>query len=329
MPIDPEKVKNIQVSPDGLKYAVVDALNGSLKILSVNGQLLELLPPGEFPYGIDHWLNNEQLALVILEPWFGTYYKYPFDQLILNTSTGEQKHMISEQYPDIDVANARMFWEGGSTTKYDPLLTRVVYPAGIEEDYLEKSGMGYVLWDLENRVKLVEFVTGYFSVTPKWIPDGSMFVINDSHGDGEFYTVTRDGAVTQLSHLNSGLASKSSGVRYFSDLYSWSPDGRHLAFWLESRQNSLIKGTFAILDIETGKVTDTCISAGFEGNYVPRLDDIYLSPIWSPDGKYVVTQANKREDRSYQSALINLEERFVVMIGENIFPVGWLADGDN
>ena len=327
--MDPEKVNNIQVSPDGLNYAVDDKADNNVKFYSANGQLIKTLPSGEYPYALGHWLNNKQIALEILQPTGETSYKYPIDQVIFNPFTGEQKRIISEQYPDIDQANDRMFWEGANPTEYDPLLTRVVYPAGIKKDYLGTSRIGYVLWDLENQVKLVEIVTGYFSATPKWAPDGSRFVINDSYGDGEFYAVTRDGVVTQLSHLNPDIASDGSGMRYFSDLYSWSPDGRYLAFWLESMQNSSIKGTFAILDTETGIVTDTCVSAGSEGYNVPRLDGIYLSPIWSPDGKSVVTQANKHEDRSYQSVLIDLEGGFAAVLEENKFPVGWLTDGDN
>lgn len=233
--------------------------------------------------------------------------------------------MISEQYPDNDNASARTFWEGGGTTEYDPLLTRVVYPAEINKDYLGRSGMGYVLWDLEKHVKLVEIMMSNFSVTPKWVSDGSRFVINDVSGNGEFYAVTRDGVVTQLSHLNSGLAAESArGRSYFSDRYNWSPDGRHLAFWRESLQNSLIQGTLAILDTETGEIIDTCIPMGHSDNF-----GVYFPPIWSLDGKSLVTGANLQEDGNYQTVLIDLEGKFAAKLGENLFPIGWLADGDN
>jgi len=250
------------------------------------------------------------------------------DQVIYNPSMSEKKIMLGEHYPDIDQANARMFWEGGSTTKYDPLLTRVVYPAGINNDCLGKSGIGYVLWDLENQVKLVEIVIGHYSVTPKWAPDGSRFVINDKYGDGEFYAVTRDGAVAQISHLNSDLAAGSAGRRYFSDLFSWSPDGRYLAFWLESVQNSPIQATFALLDTLTGQVSDTCISAGFVESGA-GLYPLFLQPIWSPDGKYLVIEANRQEDGNTQTVLIDLEGNFAAPLVENVLPIGWLADGNN
>jgi WD40 repeat protein len=327
MPMHPDKIHAIEVSPDGSKYAVVDAADKKVKIFSANGQSIRTLPAGEYPYTIDHWLNNEQIALVILQPWGENYYKYPIDELIFNPFTGEQKLMVSEQYPDIDQADARRLWEGVSTTKYDPLLTRVVYPAGIiNQDYLGRSGIGYILWDLEKQIKLVEIVTRGDLVTPKWAPDGSRFVINDDYGDGEFYAVSRDGVVTQLSHLNPDLAAESAGRRYLSDRYSWSPDGRYLAFWLESVQNSAIRGAFAVLDTGTGQVTDTCIPAGFIEKGIPSLPVMYV-PVWSPDGKSLVTVANRQEDGSYQSILIDLEGKFAAPFGKDIFPVGWLVDG--
>jgi hypothetical protein len=327
IPMDPHKVLNIEVSPDKLNYAVNDAADKNVKFFSANGHLIRTLAPGEYPYGLDHWLNNEQIALNILQPWGENYTKYPLDQVIYNPFTGEQRRIISEQYPDINPVDVRVYWEGFSATKYDPQLTRVVYPSVIKNDYLGKSGIGYVLWDLKNQIKLAEIVTGYFTSTPKWAPDGSRFVINDDRGDGEFYAVTRDGVVTQLTHLNSDPAAETAGRRYFSDLYSWSPDGHYLAFWLVSDQNSSIQGTLAILDTETGKVTDTCISAGFVEKGTMDLPDRYL-PVWSPDGKYLVTVTNRREEGGYQSVLVDLEEELAVKLVENIFPVGWLAGGD-
>ena len=204
-PLNPEKVRNIAASPDGQAYATLDTTAKIIRFYSANGQLLKTLPPAEYMIGPDHWLNNEQIALNLFQPWGEGQTRYPIDQMIYNPFTAEREQFISEQYPNIDRANARMFWEGASTTKYDPSVTRVVYPGRIEKDYSGKSGHGYVLWDLENQIKLAEIVTGHFASTPKWAPDGSRFVINDDRGDGEFYAMTRDGVVTQLTHLNSRI----------------------------------------------------------------------------------------------------------------------------
>jgi dipeptidyl aminopeptidase/acylaminoacyl peptidase len=322
----------MKISPDGLTYAVNEIGEDKIKFYSSDGQLIRTLPPSESLYGLDHWwtpdhwLNNKQITLSLVEPR-GNNLKYPIDQVIYDPFSSERKLMISDLYPDIDNVNRRFLIEGDSTIQYDPQVTRVVYTAGIEKDYLGKSGMGYVLWDLEKKEKVVEIVADDFTVTPKWAPDGSRFVINDAYGDGEFYAVTRDGAVTQLSHLNSDPAAGLTGNRYFSDLYSWSPDGRYLAFWLESETStpsSSFQGTFAILDTQTGKVTDTCIPARPIGkNY--QIFPIY-SPTWSPDGKFIVTRANLKEDGSYQTVLIDLDGKSAAAIAENVTPAGWLVD---
>ena len=161
-PLNPEKVRNIAASPDGQAYATLDTTAKIIRFFSANGQLLKTLPPAEYLIGPDHWLNNEQIALNLFQPWGEGQTRYPIDQMIYNPFTAEREQLISEQYPEIDWANARMFWEGESTTKYDPFVTRVVYPGRIEKDYSGKSGHGYVLWILENQVKLAEIVTGHF-----------------------------------------------------------------------------------------------------------------------------------------------------------------------
>lgn len=55
------------------------------------------------------------------------------------------------------------------------------------------------------------------------------------------------------------------------------------------------------------------------------LSEAYL-PIWSPDGKSVAVIANGQEGGSFDTLLINLEERFAAKIGENMAPVGWLVN---
>lgn len=320
-----EKVKNLEVSPDRTNFAVKDPSDDRIKIYSQDGQLLSVLPEGEFPYSIDRWLNNEEIALVILRPMEGTsYYWYPFEQVVYNTITGESKHLSSD-YPDIDKTQSRPPWEGISTTKYDPTLTRVVYPSLIENDYSGKSGIGYVLWDVENQQKILEIVTGDFAATPKWAPDGSKFVINDNYGDGKFYVITREGRIAHVFDLSTNLADENEGSRYFSDGYSWSPNGLSIAFWREMFKDSSIEATLAVLDTTMGEITDTCISAGFiepafRGHFGSFL------PVWSPDGHALVIQANRQDSSYFETFLIDLREKFAVKLGESVFPVGWLAN---
>ncbi len=109
---------------------------------------------------------------------------------------------------------------------------------------------------------------------------------------------------------------------YDPEVFSWSPDRDHIAFWLGLADiNQSITGTFAILDVVTGEITDYCISAGFlEGVWFNRLS----VPAWSPDGKYLAINANIQKNGNFDTLLVDLEDGTAFKIGENLSPVGWL-----
>ncbi len=101
--------------------------------------------------------------------------------------------------------------------------------------------------------------------------------------------------------------------------YSWSPDGKYLAFWLESVQNQVIKATLAVLDMASGDVTDYCLSAG----NVRTMMLLSYPLIWSPDGKSLVTIVNRDEGEDFDTVLVDLDGGFAVKIAENLTPGGW------
>jgi hypothetical protein len=313
-PVQQYKTGNIVASPDRKEYALLDSNDQRIKIFSADGILLKTVPPGQYPWYIAQWLDNQHIILVIDKEQL-----YSWNVIIVDVFTGEQKTMPSD-YPDMDKTST-MPMEDGSKTEFDSTLTRVVYPSGIARDYIGNHGAGYVLWDLVNKRKLLQIVTVINLLTPKWSPDGSKFVIN---GDlGEMYVVTRNGKVTQVTHLYPDPQNKTAFVSHFSSRYSWSPDGRHVALWLETLINNYQNdtATFAVLDTVTGEITDYCISAGFiEGT---DLSMRYV-PVWSPDGKYVVTIANEQEDGNFDTLLIDLDGNFATKINENFSPTGWL-----
>lgn len=323
-----DMLEKVEVSPDGTKFAALDVNDDVVKIFSQDGLLLKTVPEGEYLYTLDHWLNNKELALVILRPEEGTTnplsYMYPFEQALFNVNTNELT-FLSPDYPGIDRSDSRPYWDGISSTKYDPTLTRVVYPAVIEPN---NSGglLGYILYDLEKQEVLLKLVTGDFGATPKWTSDGSKFVVNDSDGNGEFFVITRDGNVRQVSQMNAGLTNKES-IRYFSEVYNWSPDGQHIAFWREWFTEETLEMTLSILDTETGMVTDTCIHAGNLHKGLRDYLDDYV-PIWSPDGNAIVAKVSMEDYYHFETILIDLQELTGVTIGEMVFPVGWLANTD-
>jgi hypothetical protein len=326
--ISSEGYPNVAISPDGKKYAVASNDNPVVTIYSNNSVLLGMVEPGQYPYTLDHWPDNRNLLLVISisQPVDGTsFMKYPNDEVMVDIATGE-KTTLASNYPDLDQGQSRMTWEGISTTKYDPTLTLVVYPASVGSNS-QGEIQGYVLYDRINKVRIAQKAVGQFSTTPVWSPDGSKFVINDTFGDGEFYVVTRDGVISKVSHLNGdmNMINNLQGNIRSSERYSWSPDGRYLAFWLETIGPARVEATFAVLDTYTGKTIDYCLSAGHTiSDYgAGQLSALY-KPYWSSDGKSILTIANRQDNGNFDTVLIDLEGGYAAKIAENLAPKGWL-----
>jgi len=322
----PFKAFGVAVSPDGTKYAVLDPGDSQIRIYSLYGALLKTVDKGQYDYAIDQWLDDAHIALVVNqpEPGVANYLKYPADEVVINVLNGE-KTMLFADYPGIG-GDVSMQWEGRSTTKYDPTFSLVVYPTSLKVDSL-KYVEAYALYDRINRVTIAQKAVGQYTTIPIWSPDGSKFVINDTNGDGEFYVITRDGKISKISHINDGISNKDLSKMKASERYSWSPDGRYLALWLETLklEKGSVETTFAILDTETGKMTDYCISGGltlqsFGGGLISTL----YKPYWSPDGKSVVTVANRQENGNFDVVLIDLAGGFASKIADNLVPRGWL-----
>jgi hypothetical protein len=320
-PILQYKPSNIITSPDGTNYALLDVSDYLIKVFSSNEQLLNIIPKESYPLFIDRWLDNKQIELTVAKGFpTPTGATNPvLDITIVNPFTNDQK-LISSNYPDIDgVTGSLGSWDGGSRTEYDATLTRVVYRSSTQDGY------GYTLWDMVNKKKLVQIITYYVLFPAVWSPDYSRFLITGQNR--EIYTVTRDGKVVQMTHLSPDSQTEQPNVRYVPEKYSWSPDGRYVAFWLlKIEDNPSSTGTFAILNTMTGEITDYCISAGFVEDFRYNL---LFAPVWSPDGKDLVINANMQKTGNttkFNSLFIDLEDGSVTKIGENLSPAGWLVD---
>jgi len=321
-------VDGMAISPDHSKIVVDSGSDHAIQIYAVNGALLGILERGQ-RYIIDQWLDNERILFKIVGE--GPTNKYPPDEVVVDINTGK-KTTINSDYPDIDTTDYMLQWEGVSTTKYDSTMSRVVYPGKIEKDYRGDAGWGYILYDRVNHVKIAQIVTSRFTTPPVWFPDGSKFIVNMIYGDGEFYVITRDGAVSQVSHLNSTKNGQNLTDIKSASRYSWSPDGHYLAFWLEMIKLELNSvtitdiATFAILDILTGETTDYCLSAGYAilGGLDQVVLPLFYKPVWSPDGKSVVTIANRQKNGNFDTVLIDPAGGFAARIADNLVPEGWL-----
>ena len=326
-----ENLINVAVSPDRERMAYnrilfdVDGpsskvIEDKLVIATAEGQVQKAILWEQGWVGITGWLDDERLIINMAghDPDESTRKKAD-TLLMLDLFTG-QRRILRPDFPQIYDTYPVLEWEGWSETVYDPTLTRVVYP-----------GPGYVLWDLEVGHALATLVSNLLH-PPRWSPDGAQFVVAADPTLGEeslafeLFSVSRDGqTITQLTHLKA----------YDSDAdmwgYSWSPDGRQLAFWLSTDSRSAghpdtsTPRRLAVLDLVTQDVTDYCLPLDEYGELgtIPIFWEGLPSPLWSPNGQQLIVESRYDRDAS-RVILVDLVQGFAAQVAENMQPVGWI-----
>lgn len=307
--ISDDRVFDLIVSPNRMLYAYRDEQSNKLMVFSSGGELQRSINWENNWETLGKWQNNEHILLI--KSSAASTEEYPRHLIVLNPFSGETQD-LQPIYPSIENASYQLSWEGSGTTVYDPMFTRVVYPGVIEG-----KGMGYILFDLKNKTKLAEIQSPNFTKAPKWLYDGSQFIVNAK--GGEFFLVSRDGEITQISHMSPDYDPTKNNFNYEASFYSWSPDGKYLALWLFSYKTN--DTTLAVLDIHSGTVTDFCLSHGPNPLNMPY----FPIPIWSPDSTAIVVEANfQSENGENDVMLVDLIKKNATRISQNLTPVGWL-----
>jgi hypothetical protein len=256
------------------------------------------------------WFDNERLVDVKFSEKGVRYLAF------LNLVTGER----GELYPGVPNLYISQYpfdpnWQGFYPV-YDPNLTRAVYPALREQSMASPV----VLWDLEQDQELAKLVTmdGHFGNKPIWAQDGSRFfmatylIYHTSDAD-EFYSVSRDGVIRQLTHFMDHFSASN-----IYNSYSLSPDGQLIAFWVETKSDKQTGARLAVLNINTGNVTNYCIE-----NTSP---DITVLPIWSPDSKQLLLNLpDPNNDAQRYAVIVDMDNGWATKIIENWTPVGWMV----
>jgi Tol biopolymer transport system component len=308
-------------SPDGkwlayCEFPVDSSTGGWLIVEGNNGQQVKKLPMGKdwnF-FTATTWLGNERLVFNLLRD---TGEVSPV--VVVNPFTGEQTQLKSD-YPGIYIDKSP--GTGGglyfvySAVVYDPSLNLVIYP---QRDVDKRSDF-VVLWDRQVGKTLARVPEwGVFYHTPLWSPDVTQFVVavtpnlksNSNRGAiEEWFSVSREGQVRQLTHFGDFFADVRIGAA------NWSPDGRWLAFWLEAKPSLCEGQNLVVLEMETQSVTEYCVPGSIYGDAPP--------PIWSPDSRYIAVQ-NYYEVNSSHVILVDIMQGWATQIAENVEPAGWLV----
>jgi Tol biopolymer transport system component len=127
-----------------------------------------------------------------------------------------------------------------------------------------KPGWPVVLWDIDKGKEIARLITmDNYGYTPIWSQDGTQFIMatkidsqNPYPPANEFFAVSRDGQVRQLTHFTQQYRKAE-----IINNYSISPDGSLVAFWVKVDSSEDDDARLAVLDTATGSVTNYCITA--------------------------------------------------------------------
>ena len=304
----------------------IQVLENSLVIADARNQVIKVLPWEAGWSQLAGWLDNDRLVINLAgqDPAESTA-KKPASLMILSLATGARKILRSE-FPNITLEYPVPDWDNWGVTMYDTSLTRVVYAS----DVFETGRLSYALWDLDEQRALASVPAGLLLHTPRWSPDGSRFVVaaNAQTADTwltfELYSAARAGGqVRRLTHLTSHYA------KVYIQSYTWSPDGRWIAFWFVANPEGVPfiehgAAHLGVLDIESGAVTNTCVPGEHDASLAAAR---VPPPLWSPDGRQIIVESSSA-DGSSRVLLVDLASSVAAQIAEEVRPEGWMA-GDS
>jgi WD40 repeat protein len=305
------------VSPDGTRLAFTELGDPDdwIRIVTADGQQQSIPQIENWAY-INQWLDDENL---IIDQTSETIHS----SVVLNINSG-QAQIFTPNYPEIYLRDVPYRGWGSyayTASVFDPMLTRVVYPATISENPLK---LNYVIWDLQSSAMISNLELNAASVVehvPVWSPSGNEFIVayptrEESRNfipDDELYSINRDGLVTKLTNL-SAYFTVGVDIRH----YSWSPDGHKVAFWMEPNPPA---GThdpqmeLAILDLITQQVTLYCIPGDFR--------DGGWDPIWAQNSQQLLVKSLSAKGTG-QLVILDVAQGIAVRIANDKRPYGWM-----
>jgi hypothetical protein len=326
-----EHLSEFVVSPDRIRLMYVHSnrtnttdRQAGLVIVTSDGEEIWSQPiaPGE----AWNWFDNERLS-----SWVSQEGGTP-NLILLNYASGERQEIQADYpgYADVFSGLFLLKWNY-PFTKYDLTLSRVVYPA-CDPDCM--NGYPVILRDVETGQTLASFLTqDMFGLSPIWLPDFNQFIMaanlgsTDSYAKAnEIYLISRDGEIRQLTRFTD----------YYSQVeihpyYSLSPNGRYLAFWIKTQPGQFDDNRLAVLDIETGKVTNYCLPGEIFQNNLALESEGYPSnegeaPVWSPDSTQMMVVGRDPEARGIRwNILVDIVYGTAIKVGEDMEIVGWMV----
>ncbi len=255
--VSPNK-KFIQAYLTGKNHDILRTVDQVIKTYDTQGQE---------DWNRGRWLDNEHMFFQYwLVPNGGTI-------VIYNPFTGEQKN-IQLDLPNPYIVHESLGKVAWVKADIDPTLKRALY-----NDKDERL----ILWDLDTQKEISSLPSPMDVTDGTWSPDGKEFAIPSPSTVGapqEIFIMNMEGAVKKTS-LNQKYPFASVSTRP-----SWSPDGRHIAFWLQVSNTAntdpkTLRQWLAITDTTTLETQIYCLSSG-----KPPTGGWDI--VWRPDSTQVI-----------------------------------------
>ena len=248
---------------------------------------------------------------------------------VLKLFTGELQS-LQVDFPNFDedigfISFPNWSFSKGGYPVYDPTLTRVVYPGTADT---RNDEWPVIIWDVKTEKLVTQIVTkDLWGKTPLWTPDGQQFIFAtklNSQGSfllaNQFLAVSRDGEIRQLTYLTEYF-----DETWIANNYSMSPNGKLVAFWVYVQPSSFEKAQLAVLDIDTGTITNYCITGDpFSLNAYGQ--ESLLAPIWSPDSTQLLVISRPSENsQTRRVVMVDIANSYAAQISQDVNPVGWMV----
>lgn len=258
------------------------------------------------------WLNNEQIII-----WYFDSEKS--NGVTLYNPFTQNKTMMYTDFPE--VTNQIWFWKSWpSVAIYDPTLSYVTYLRD-RGGYKSEGYQTLVLWDMKQKKELAAIDNfGLTDVHPRWKKNSQgVYVVKAKVGEGippndELLYIGVDGNVKQLTTLKEDFPGK--GIRIYNPQLS--ADEKTMAMIVEVRsiENRNRVSSLMFLDIESGKIRDTCIQeeAGWS----------FEDYAWNDNGNLLAYVFRDSTDKHRKLWVFDIEKSQTKMIAEDASIYLWL-----
>lgn len=311
------------VSPN--RERLIYETSATVDLIDSAGQKLGSIPNPEYLLTPVLWVDDQNILVYRNNGW-----ETPGTWFVVNPVTEEQREFSFKLPPDYDVI------------AYAPEITDVLLMNSSLSHFVYESsdldGIPLILWDIQSNQE-VKRIFGTEGKDAAWNEVGSQIVFS-APPNLKHRSRVYNNFIDDLPYVESGfdlfvmdqtgvirrITRFSATINYYPMSLSWSPDEKQIAFFLYRELS--YEGEYAIVDVETGYVTNYCELVHLAEH--PSVPGFMIDPppsVWSPDGKYLLinrVKSNPDFSPDYTVLLVDLKDGAAWEIAKDSYAVGWM-----